>query len=294
MTWNLKRSKEEIVNVVVNTSLSDRYLKWQIISEALLESYEASHNLHGHADPCLTAPITLGTKPESCNCASRNTSWPINGFMMFKRCIFQVEYCVHQTLIESLLMSQMMPTATVYPKSAVHFSLFESMIDNRLNACSSVYGFVKANNANNLRLANFDPNFKPLPSSFSEIATVYQRIKKHSMDKLHQEHGVERDVSCLACKGAPRKGITMDGNFQLKRYKSRQIDIVDDGNPNIFLASEAEKAKFGEKADVDKYDQPEATATEDCLLEDLDSDFQALSNNRRTTSNRFDKNVFLV
>lgn len=55
----------------------------------------------------------------------------------------------------------------------------------------------------------------------------------------------------------------MDGNFQLKRYKSRQIDIVDDGNPNIFLASEAEKAKFGEKADVDKYDQPEATATED-------------------------------
>jgi hypothetical protein len=55
-------------------------------------------------------------------------------------------------------MSQMMPTSTVFPKSAVHFSLFEAMVDNSLNAYSSVYGFIKANNATNLRLASFNPN----------------------------------------------------------------------------------------------------------------------------------------
>jgi|GEM_PF-4895091 len=55
----------------------------------------------------------------------------------------------------------------------------------------------------------------------------------------------------------------MDGNFQQNRYRSRQIDIVDNGNPNIFLTSEAEKAKFGDKADVDKYDRAETAATED-------------------------------
>lgn len=62
----------------------------------------------------------------------------------------------------------------MYPQSAVHFSLFESMFDNRLNADSSVHGFVKANNASNLRLANFDPNlslFARTPAI--EIMTFY-------------------------------------------------------------------------------------------------------------------------
>ncbi|KAL0138500.1 hypothetical protein V8B55DRAFT_1515436 [Mucor lusitanicus] len=35
-------------------------------------------------------------------------------------------------------MSQMMRTTTVYPKSVVDFSLFESMIDSCMNASSSV------------------------------------------------------------------------------------------------------------------------------------------------------------
>ncbi|KAK4508965.1 uncharacterized protein ATC70_013238 [Mucor velutinosus] len=39
----------------------------------------------------------------------------------------------------------------------------------------------------------------------------------------------------------------------------------------------------------------EPPASDECLLEDLDSDFQALSNNRRTASNRFDENgVFSI
>ncbi|KAK4521830.1 uncharacterized protein ATC70_004367 [Mucor velutinosus] len=247
----------------VNTSLSDRYLKWQDLSEVLLKSYIESHELHGHADPCLDAPIIIGTKPQSCDCTSRITSWPINGFMMFKRCIFQVEYCSHQTLLESLLMSQMMPTATVFPKSAVHFSLFESMIDNRLNAYSSVYGFVKANNASNLRLSSYDPKFIKELKNTQLTAYIANMMWKEIAAAWHA--------------------------------RSRQIDIVDNGNPNIFLTSEAEKAKFGDKADVDKYDRAETAATEDCLLENLDSEFQALSNNRRTTSNRFDENgVFSI
>ncbi|KAF1797529.1 hypothetical protein V8B55DRAFT_1109021 [Mucor lusitanicus] len=73
------------VNEEAHTSLPNRYLKWQIINEVLLKSYEESYDLHGHADPCLAEPITLGTKPESCNCASRTTSWPINGFMMLRK-----------------------------------------------------------------------------------------------------------------------------------------------------------------------------------------------------------------
>lgn len=55
----------------------------------------------------------------------------------------------------------------------------------------------------------------------------------------------------------------MDGNVQMKRYKSRKIDILDDGAPNIFLDSEAERALFGDKADVDKYARVEAAATEE-------------------------------
>ncbi|GAN08897.1 hypothetical protein MAM1_0230d08416 [Mucor ambiguus] len=75
-----------------------------------------------------------------------------------------------------------------------------------------------------------------------------------------------KDCNCFACKGAPRKGTTMDGNFQQKRYKSRQSEIIDTGNPNIFLTSEAEKSKFGDKADVDKYDRTEAAATEEQVI----------------------------
>ncbi|KAK4510932.1 uncharacterized protein ATC70_000041 [Mucor velutinosus] len=73
------------VDEEVNTSLSDRYLKWQDLSEVLLKSYIESHELHGHADPCLDAPIIIGTKPQSCDCTSRITSWSINGFMMFSK-----------------------------------------------------------------------------------------------------------------------------------------------------------------------------------------------------------------
>ncbi|KAL9536535.1 hypothetical protein MBANPS3_012585 [Mucor bainieri] len=153
---------------VSNTSLSDRYLKWQQVSERLLDTYLKSHQLHGHADPCLAAPITIGTKPLGCDCVDRLKSWDINGFMLFKRCIFKVEYCIHQTLLESLLMSQMMPTSTISPKSAVHFSVFESMIDQRLHAYSSISGFVKANNATNLRLSSFDTNVLQMQN---EVAT---------------------------------------------------------------------------------------------------------------------------
>jgi hypothetical protein len=80
-TENLDESIEE----EVSTSLSERYQKWQDVSEVLLKTYVESHELHGHADPCLEKPITAGTKPQSCDCASRSTSWPIQGFMMFSK-----------------------------------------------------------------------------------------------------------------------------------------------------------------------------------------------------------------
>ncbi|KAL0138329.1 hypothetical protein V8B55DRAFT_1564550 [Mucor lusitanicus] len=161
-------------NEEASVSLTDTLSKWQQVSKVLIKNYINSHQLHGHADPCLDSPITVGTRPEHCDCTIRQLSRRINGFMMFKRCVFQVEICKHQTLLESLLMCQMMPTSTMYPQSAVHFSLFESMFDNRLNADSSVHGFVKANNASNLRLANFDPNlslFARTPAI--EIMTFY-------------------------------------------------------------------------------------------------------------------------
>lgn len=72
-------------NEEASVSLTDTLSKWQQVSKVLIKNYINSHQLHGHADPCLDSPITVGTRPEHCDCTIRQLSRRINGFMMFSK-----------------------------------------------------------------------------------------------------------------------------------------------------------------------------------------------------------------
>ncbi|KAL9556298.1 hypothetical protein MBANPS3_001917 [Mucor bainieri] len=80
----------------------------------------------------------------------------------------------------------------------------------------------------------------------------------------------------------------------ISNKRDRKIVIVDNGDPNIFLPFDAEKAKFGERVDVEKYVRQENASSEECRLDDFDSEFQALSNNHRKVNNRFNENASTV
>ncbi|KAG2230477.1 hypothetical protein INT48_002995 [Thamnidium elegans] len=88
---------------------------------------------------------------------------------------------------------------------------------------------------------------------------------------------------------AEEKTVTLDGNFQLKRLKSRAATEV---NTGIFSPSSAEKRLWGDEQEVQKFGrEAEANKDEDCLVQNImDNKFKATSNNNRQLNKRYAEN----
>lgn len=68
-----------------------------------------------------------------------------------------VNYCVHCTLLETLMLMQILPTSTISPENRVYFAVFEFLKDLKMNAFVSNHGFRKAMNSYNLTLSSYSP-----------------------------------------------------------------------------------------------------------------------------------------
>ncbi|KAF1797766.1 hypothetical protein FB192DRAFT_1346157 [Mucor lusitanicus] len=132
--------------------------------------------------------------------------------------------------------------------------------------------------------------FIPMDASvYNSLQVIYRNVYKHAMDRLREKNSVALPVGCYACYGAERKLVSMDGNFSWKRRKDR-ASIKDNSEQGIFTASSAEIALIAPPEEVELFhDYAEAT-DEECLLQDLDSDFRAgSSDRRRQNATRFDE-----
>ncbi|KAK4508964.1 uncharacterized protein ATC70_013237 [Mucor velutinosus] len=125
-----------------NTSLSSRYKRWQDVRDVLLKNFLESHEVHVHADPCLKKPITLGTKPTNCDFNTRQTSWPIHGFMMFAKGKVKsfknakIDYIEYKALC--------FPDGILYPPNIARVTVDVSNVANstkETKVCSAFFAF---------------------------------------------------------------------------------------------------------------------------------------------------------
>ncbi|CEP12015.1 hypothetical protein [Parasitella parasitica] len=224
---------------------------WKEQSSLLINLYLKSFEYHvGYSSPTLCVPETL-KKPVDCDCAKRDVA-KVAVFTIFARHILNVSRCIHCPLMDTLILMQVIPAATINPESRVHFSVFEFLHHMKKNAFVSNHAFRRAMDSYNLILSNYSLNFLPLPAIFNLM-------------------------------NAPRLGISMDGNFQLKRRKQKNSskDPADLFEAGILGKSKNEKSVWGSLADVNEF-----AGENFCAVEELDSEFEALKNSQGNASSK--------
>lgn len=106
------------------------------------------------------------------------------------------------------------------------------------------------------------------------------------MEEMVAEKYKLKQYNCYACDNAENTAFfTMDGNFQLKRRK------IVNNNLAILGVPKSVDRLWGSKADVEAFSaEGNDQNKNDCLLEDLDSDFKAARKGNRSINDRFDEN----
>ncbi|KAK4518574.1 phenylalanyl-tRNA synthetase alpha subunit, mitochondrial [Mucor velutinosus] len=249
---------------------------WAEGSEALLTAFIESFKRCGEPDFRLEKPLEV-EKPASCNCSIRRTS-DLTGFMFGGPSKFSVSYCDHQSLLETLVLCQMLPTSTQQPKSAIHFSVFEYGNIAKLDGYVSNHGFTKIYNSWCLQRGGFSKDFIPMDASvYNMLQAIYRNVHKHAMDRLREENSLDLQVGCYACHGAERKFVSVDGNFSWRRRKDRNSS-KNNWEQGIFAPSRAEIALVAPPEEVERFnDHTEVT------------DEEAGVDHRRQNGNRFDE-----
>ncbi|KAL9546848.1 hypothetical protein PS6_007444 [Mucor atramentarius] len=239
-------AQAERVERVFNKSFNpkkERKQFWAERDDDFLQAFITSYN-KGEPDFRLEKPLEV-EKPSCCSCLSRNTA-TLTGYMFGGPCKFSVSYCSHQPLLETLVLSQMLPTSTEQPRSAVHFSIFEYGNIAKLDGSVSNHGFVK----------------------------IYNSWCLH-------RGGFKKD-------GAEHRFVAMDGNFSWKRrhHRNKNKLAVEEG---IFAPFAEVKTLIAPAEEVERFRDETEVKDEECMLQDLDSDFKAGNDNRRQIGNRFDE-----
>ncbi|CAO3640860.1 unnamed protein product [Mucor fragilis] len=186
-----------------------------------------------------------------------------------------MEYCrAHRSLLRTLVLLQLLPSATERPQSAIHFSVFEFAMFAKLDGGMSNHAITKVLNGYNMQKHN-------ISKSSRTSSTIYRNLKRHALEMLQEDLNIDLRVKCDGCKGSPRKEIVMD------EYRE-----------GIFAPNKAEMAMHGLKEEVDRFDKKadESEAKEEaCLVDESDSSFKAGSSSNRKKGERFDENgVFAV
>ncbi|KAL7317722.1 hypothetical protein PS15m_004037 [Mucor circinelloides] len=212
--------------------------------------------------------------------------------------IITVKHCIHRPLFDSLILMQLLPTATKAPASAIHFSVFEFHRSIKLDVYASVHAFKKAPDNYNQCFHKYKPDVKALPHIFNSMVVIYNSIRKHAWDLVFAAC-LLKQMQCYACHDAPRLAIAMDGNFSLKRKKiatfTTTAAVAATTDEGVFEPCLREKQVYGTTAEVMEFEQESYVSKDECAIEELDSEFKVLNSQVGVNSNRWDENgVFNV
>ncbi|GAN09281.1 conserved hypothetical protein [Mucor ambiguus] len=206
---------------------------------------------------------------------------------------FTFKHCDEHPILKILLLMQMLPSSTVYPKVAIHFSVFEKLMSLKMSGYMSNHAFVKSQNNDNFLLANYDTTkFKFLNNGlFNSCQILYRSIKAHVLNDVYHVKNRIEDIGCHACHNSERVGVVLDGNFQMKRKNNQKIIENNEEHPSILSTTVDVDQLFGSKEEVEKYEnEKDDCKDEACGLDEVENSFKAYGNNsRKKGSDRFDE-----
>jgi hypothetical protein len=143
---------------------------WNDNSRVLKESFLKSFEIFGQPPEYIPCFNSHQEKLSTCGCVLEKhqititmlfgRSFYLRVFIVFKSYIGQIEadinYCsTHRPLLQTLILLQILPSATSSPKSGFHFSVFEFATFAKLDGFMSNYAITKVLNNYNMQKHNF-------------------------------------------------------------------------------------------------------------------------------------------
>ncbi|CAO3670976.1 unnamed protein product [Rhizopus stolonifer] len=107
---------------------------------------------------------------------------------------------------------------------------------------------------------------------------LYRRLTVYAKSSVRERHGI-KEATCAVCEDAQKNYVTIDGNFQLKRYKGVANKPNDQKLPGLY-DEEAEEKLWGSHEEVE-------------AQKALENDFKAVSA-RHSKNAVFDENRVLA
>ncbi|CAO3680593.1 unnamed protein product [Rhizopus stolonifer] len=255
---------------------------WHILKEKLVKTYLRSLEQSKPRMSC-----TSLAKQEACKeCPTMQTS-NVVVYYTDLHVAEHIQHCKHLSLPEAMMSLHVFPASTKNPRQGFHFGLLDFVYLTKMIGYMSNHSWAKVLNKNNGQMPGFVPVTK---KSLNKAYMLYRRLTMYAKSFVRERHGI-KEATCAVCEDAQKNYVTMDGNFQLKRYKG----VANKPNGQKLLGlydEEAEGKLWGSHEEVEA--QSSHAIQKDCDLEALENDFKAVSA-RHSKNAVFDENgVFAV
>ncbi|KAI8327590.1 hypothetical protein BD560DRAFT_417864, partial [Blakeslea trispora] len=262
------------------------FQKWNAHSEELMEWYIKSFDLMG--EPNLSR-VCANFGPLQCLCPDKRMSKLTLYFLNSVQKV-NVEHCSCSPLTKQLISNQLMPASFQSPKRAIDFAMMDYFHLLKMNAYVSNHCFARISNQLYQKTGASSADESPLTKLIvNNVYFLYRRLLLFVQDNVNKKYDLGAVDQCLACEGADRKLVTLDGNFQMKHRKDASSETLHDNG--ILAPSALESSLWGSRNEVDAFENVKA-GKDDCVLDQVeDSVFKANSNsNRNMSSSRYDAN----
>ncbi|CAO0794119.1 unnamed protein product [Mucor circinelloides] len=290
---SLKRAKATQANSNSNSLWAKNganYVKW----------YHQSFELASKPVHFMTVPNML--QPLDCGC--RKQAQKVDLYMNHWHEQVVIEHCPCRGLVESLLLMQMMPSSACTPRTGIHFGLLDYLHLLKMGSQVSNHAFADITNKS-IAMSQLEAReFRPLSKSIlNRSYFLYRRLVTHSDDVLNNTYGLKH-TDCYCCDHAKERiAVSLDGNFQLKRRSNHHPTNFSANNysspaastvsppANLFHPSSLQNSLWGTKQEVEKFEkQDKADSNDNCMIQELEREFKAVSERNRTMYNRYDEN----
>ncbi|KAI8333250.1 hypothetical protein BD560DRAFT_414978, partial [Blakeslea trispora] len=262
------------------------FQKWNVHSEELMEWYIKSFDLMG--EPNLSR-VCVSFRPLQCLPSDKRMSKLTLYFLNSVQKI-NVEHCSCSPLTKQLISNQLMPASFQSPKRAIDFAMMDYFHLLKMNAYVSNHCFARISNQMYQKTGASSADESPLPKLIvNKVYFLYRRLLLFVQDNVNKKYDLKTVDQCLACEGADRKLVTLDGNFQMKHRKDVSPETLHDNE--ILAPSALEGSLWGLRNKVDAFANVKA-GKGNCVLDQVeDSVFKVNSNSNRNMSNsRYDAN----
>ncbi|CAO3682659.1 unnamed protein product [Rhizopus stolonifer] len=172
---------------------------WHILKEKLVKAYLRSLEQSKPRMSC-----TFLVKQEACKkCPAMQTS-NVVVYYTDLHVAEHIQHCKYLFLPEAMMSLHVFPASTKNPRQDFHFGLFDFIYLTKMIGYLSNHSWAK-----------FVPVTK---KSLNKAYMLYRRLAVYAKSSVRERHGI-KEATCAVCENAQKNYVTMDGNFQLKRYK---------------------------------------------------------------------------